>query len=235
MASSRPRRSASGDRRSAGPDHTRRVAAASGRLAGFLAEMLARGGKQAHGWLSVRFNRGRASGCPKAGGRGLAGVARMSSAYRLHPASYYSSPSRLHHKVGAALAFILFGSIVGASGFMLQTDGPEPFSSGRPAMTAASPKPGTAHAPSPAAPPAPAVSTPTSPPVAPAQSAPAATMIAAAPEPAPMASPEPGPMAAPEPAPAAVIASADAESAVAAATEPLLPPTAAAKKAKKKV
>src|SRR5262245_58131885 len=157
------------------------------------------------------------------GDGGLAGVTRMSSAYRLHPTSYYSSPSRLHPKVGAALAFILFGSIVGASGFMLQTDGPEPFRSGRPAMTAASPKPGTAHAP--AAPPAPAVSAPTSPPSAPAQTAPAATMVAAA---------EPAPMGAPEPAPPAAIELAEAEAAVAAATEPPPPPAVADMKAKKK-
>ena len=108
----------------------------------------------------------------------------MSSAYRLHPASRYSSPSKLHHKVGVALAFIAFGSIAGASGFMLQMAGPEPFSSGSPALVAASPNPGTAHAASPAAPPPPAVSAPTAPPSAPAQAAPAAAMIAAAPEPA---------------------------------------------------
>ena len=82
----------------------------------------------------------------------------MSSAYMLHPASHYSSPSR-HHKVGVALAFIVFGSIAGASGFMLQTAGPEPFSSGSPALAAASPNPGTAHAHSPASPPPPAVRT----------------------------------------------------------------------------
>jgi len=168
----------------------------------------------------------------------------MSSAYRLHPASHYPSPYRLHHKVGVALAFIAFGSIAGASGIMLYyMADPEPFSSGSPVLAAASPNPGTAHAASPAAPPPPAVSAPTSPPSAPAQAAPAAAMIAAAPEPAPMAAlepsapmaaPEPAPLAAPEPAPPLAIASADAEAAVAAATEPPPPPAAAAKKAKKK-
>jgi type IV secretory pathway VirB10-like protein len=149
----------------------------------------------------------------------------MSSAYRLHPASHYSSPSRLHHKVGVALAFIAFGSIAGASGIMLQMAGPEPISSGSPALAAASRNPGTAHAASPAAPPPPAVSAPTAPPSAPAQAAPAAAMIAAAPEPAPLA--------APAPAPPAAIASADAE---AAATESHPPPpaAAAARKAKNK-
>jgi hypothetical protein len=145
----------------------------------------------------------------------------MSSAYRLHPESRYSSPPRLHHKLGLAIAFIAFGSIAGAGGIVLHLAGNELDSSGSPVMAAAALKPAAAHATSPTAPPPPAVSAPKAPPSNPTQTAPVAAMIAAGPEPPPSAAP-------------ALVAAADAEPAVSAATEPPPPPVAAAKKPKGK-
>ena len=141
----------------------------------------------------------------------------MSSAYRLHPESRYSSPPKLHHKLGLALAFIAFGSIAGAGGIVLHMAGNELASSGSPVMAAAALKPAAAHATSPAAPPPPTVSAPKAPPSNPMQTAPVAAMIAAAP-------------AAPEP-----VAAAEAEPVMSAATEPrrrwLLPTSRRTKRA----
>ena len=148
----------------------------------------------------------------------------MSSAYRRHPASRYSSPAKLRHKLGLALAFIAFGSIAGASGIVLHLAGAEPDGNDGAVIAAAPRHPGAAPAASPAAPPPPAVSAPKALPSDPVQTAPAAVMIAAAPEPAPLAAPAPE-------LPAA-ITSADAEAAATESHPP--PPAAAAKKAKKK-
>src|SRR5262245_23808309 len=153
----------------------------------------------------------------------------MSSAYRLHPESHYSSPPRLHHKLGLAFAFIIFGSIAGAGSIVLHLAGDTSDGNGGAVIAGALLKPGPAHATSPAAAPPPVVSASQAPPADPVQTAPAAAMIAAAPEPVALAAPEPAPLAAPEPA-----ASANAEPAMPAATEPVPPPVAAATKPKKK-
>lgn len=64
----------------------------------------------------------------------------MPSAYNLHPefGHFFCLSSNLRRKVGLALAFIVFGSIAGASGVVMQMAGHEPDTNGR-SVTAAIP------------------------------------------------------------------------------------------------
>jgi hypothetical protein len=56
----------------------------------------------------------------------------MPSAYNLHPEFGYSCLSpNLRRKAGLALAFVVFGSIAGASGVVMQMAGHEPDTNGR--------------------------------------------------------------------------------------------------------
>jgi hypothetical protein len=68
------------------------------------------------------------SGGPNAGDGGLQELA-MRSAYNVHP-------ENLHRKAGLALAFIVFGSIAGASGVVVQMAGHEPNADGRSVIAA---------------------------------------------------------------------------------------------------
>lgn len=56
----------------------------------------------------------------------------MPSAYNLHPEfGYFCLSPNLRRKAGLALAFIVFGSIAGASGVVMQMAGHEPDTNGR--------------------------------------------------------------------------------------------------------
>src|SRR5262245_35843700 len=61
----------------------------------------------------------------------------MPSAYNLHPEfSYFCLSPNLRRRVGLALAFIVFGSIAGASGVVMQIAGHEPDTNGRSVIAA---------------------------------------------------------------------------------------------------
>ena len=61
----------------------------------------------------------------------------MPSAYNLHPEfDYFCLSSNLRRKAGLALAFIVFGSIAGASGVVMQIAGHEPDTNGRSVIAA---------------------------------------------------------------------------------------------------
>lgn len=61
----------------------------------------------------------------------------MPSAYNLHPEfGYFCSSPNLRRKAGLALAFIVFGSIAGASGVVMQMAGHEPDANGKSVIAA---------------------------------------------------------------------------------------------------
>src|SRR6266540_1360546 len=61
----------------------------------------------------------------------------MPSAYNLHPEFGYSCLSpNLRRKAGLALAFMVFGSMAGASGVVMQMAGHEPDTNGRSVIAA---------------------------------------------------------------------------------------------------